>query len=1072
MYVPRCAWMIGVSLCLGLSGAPLDAAWPTYRGDAHRSGVSTEPLELPLKEAWLHRPPRVPSPAWPELPAKRDVFRRVAPLGPTTAYDRAFHAVIGGGAVLFGSSTDDAVYCLDAADGAVRWSFTTEGPVRLAPTLADGRVYVGSDDGCVYCLAERDGKLLWKHRGGPSDRRLPGNGRMISLWPIRCGVVIDQGIVYFCAGLFPDQGNYLCAVSAADGKELWTQPIEAATQGYMLASPAHLYAPTGRTTPQVFDRQTGKSLGALPGGGPNAVAGGCFSLLVDDTIAYSAGETPGLHFGAPGSKEKLVFTDGLAAVAAGPMAYILTKDKLYALDRAHFLELSRLQAKKTKTAEETARIEALGGSRKAYIRWETPCPDGCELILAGGKIFVGELDRVTAYAPSDGKQLWRAAVLGRAHGLAASDGRLYVSTDKGAVHCFQTGKPAPGGPHRFEFLEAAVLASPYPTDAKTPLYAQAVDALLRRAGATKGYCLTLGAGTGRLAYEIARRSEFQVIDVEPDAARADRARRQLIRAGVYGARVSVHLADFDRLPYQGLWANLIVSEEALLTGKLPAAPEELLRVLRPCGGCLALVVQDGPAPDALRDWGGRALPGWKVEQCSLGLIGSLERGPLPGAGEWSHFYADPGNTACSGDGMKPGAVDLQWFGLPGPRDMPDRHDKNVGPLFKQGRLFVSGDNCLVAVDAYNGAILWRRDVPQSVRLGAFKHCGNMAAAADRLYVASGGECLALDAQSGKLARTFHVPEGPDAVQYEWGYVALNDDLLVGSATRLGGAFREQTIETEVLIWRDRMPVVCSDALFGDERASGRRLWTYRPARGVIINPTLTLGGGRAYFVESTNPETRQVADGRIKLPMLLSRGADLVALDLRSGQPVWRQPAGLEAVEHIVFLSYTRDKLLMTGTRNVQEGKSKRVRYDLAAFSASSGRTIWRATHTPNPDQILEGPHGEQVQHPAIVGDAVYCSGFTCDLNTGRLLPGWKWVKSGNCGILTASAVCAFSRFSNARMFDLASGEHTVLSTATRPGCWVNILPAGGLILMPEASAGCTCGYAIQTSIALAPRSP
>jgi hypothetical protein len=55
-------------------------------------------------------------------------------------------------------------------------------------------------------------------------------------------------------------------------------------------------------------------------------------------------------------------------------------------------------------------------------------------------------------------------------------------------------------------------------------------------------------------------------------------------------------------------------------------------------------------------------------------------------------------------------------------------------------------------------------------------------------------------------------------------------------------------------------------------------------------------------------------------------------------------------------------------------------------------------------------------------------------------------------------------------MFDLKTSAHTVLNTSVRPGCWINIIPAGGLILIPEASAGCTCGYAIQTSLALAPR--
>jgi hypothetical protein len=40
----------------------------------------------------------------------------------------------------------------------------------------------------------------------------------------------------------------------------------------------------------------------------------------------------------------------------------------------------------------------------------------------------------------------------------------------------------------------------------------------------------------------------------------------------------------------------------------------------------------------------------------------------------------------------------------------------------------------------------------------------------------------------------------------------------------------------------------------------------------------------------------------------------------------------------------------------------------------------------------------------------------------------------------------------------------------TRPGCWINIIPAGGLVIVPEGSSGCTCGYPLQMSLALVPR--
>ena len=51
----------------------------------------------------------------------------------------------------------------------MQWTWQTEGPVRFAPAIANGRVYAVSDDGHLYCLDAGDGRLIQKWRGGPDD---------------------------------------------------------------------------------------------------------------------------------------------------------------------------------------------------------------------------------------------------------------------------------------------------------------------------------------------------------------------------------------------------------------------------------------------------------------------------------------------------------------------------------------------------------------------------------------------------------------------------------------------------------------------------------------------------------------------------------------------------------------------------------------------------------------------------------------------------------------------------------------------------------------------------------------
>jgi hypothetical protein len=73
------------------------------------------------------------------------------------------------------------------------------------------------------------------------------------------------------------------------------------------------------------------------------------------------------------------------------------------------------------------------------------------------------------------------------------------------------------------------------------------------------------------------------------------------------------------------------------------------------------------------------------------------------------------------------------------------------------------------------------------------------------------------------------------------------------------------------------------------------------------------------------------------------------------------------------------------------------------------------------------------------------------------------------CGTLSASASGIFFRNDTAISFDRAEGKAKPITAETRPGCWINLLPVGGLVLAPEASSGCSCNYAVQTSLALIP---
>lgn len=451
--------LLASALALGLATATNASAadWPTYRADFARSGVSPDPLPANPAEAWTWKSTHPPQPAW-QGEAKWDGWNKVYDMKARQIFDRAFHVAVAGGRVYFGSSADDQLRCLDAATGSTLWTFHTEGPVRLAPTVRDGRAYFGSDDGHAYCVNAADGTLVWRARVAPRDRRIPGNGRLISAWPVRTSVVVQENTVYTTAGMFPAEGVHLVALDAANGAEKWRQvQNDLPAQGYLLASRSRLYVPAGRNNPAVCDIANGQRVRVVEG------SGGTYALLTDDMLVFGPGKTGQLGAVEEGQSDQLATFQGNHMLVTPSRSYLHSDTDLTALDRARYLELarerkrlSREQAdlnKKLKKAsgDERARLleqlaplgrkidEATQGMDQCLV-WKVPTPWQDCLILAGDTVVLGGANEVAGLNTRDGSITWKRPVHGRAYGLAAADGALFVSTDTGTIHCFRTAQ--------------------------------------------------------------------------------------------------------------------------------------------------------------------------------------------------------------------------------------------------------------------------------------------------------------------------------------------------------------------------------------------------------------------------------------------------------------------------------------------------------------------------------------------------------------------------------------------------------------------------------------------------------
>jgi outer membrane protein assembly factor BamB len=522
----------------------------------------------------------------------------------------------------------------------------------------------------------------------------------------------------------------------------------------------------------------------------------------------------------------------------------------------------------------------------------------------------------------------------------------------------------------------------------------------------------------------------------------------------------------------------------------PFAAADLHRLLQPYGGVLALPRgARARSPD---------LAGWTDDDPAAGPWDVLIRGPLPGAGGWTHMFADPANTSCSGDALVGGRhYRLQWFGDPSPPRDAGWHANGMGPLYRDGRLYTIKVDRIEAVDAYNGTPLWSLDIPGAARFSPGREGGSACVDADFLYVAATNDCRVLDASTGRPVAAFGGPEPDRAL--DWGFLAVSGDLLYGTKQPAGATASRQRPLTSM--WNSsEVRFALSASLFALDRRTGAVRWRRAVPGHAAINSTVTIANGRLFFVETRDPSLAATADGSVLLRDLTARGLWLVALDAESGAPQWEQPFPFDT-RTMLYLSARGGLLLASGAhytgpladappheratsalasvftdKTVKElaalAAETRIRFLFQARDAATGAVRWERAYASG--GLLGAQHNFNVSHPVWTTEAIFHAPAEQHLvriepATGELKEYPQIRRGKGCATPTASDRAIFYRSLAIASFDIASERQFYLSSVTRPSCWMSILPAGGLVLMPEYSFGCNCAFPLQTSVAMYP---
>jgi outer membrane protein assembly factor BamB len=536
--------------------------------------------------------------------------------------------------------------------------------------------------------------------------------------------------------------------------------------------------------------------------------------------------------------------------------------------------------------------------------------------------------------------------------------------------------------------------------------------LLDLAGTRGGFVVHLGCGDGALTPGLRPGEGFQVHALDRDPARVERARAAVRAKGAYGP-VSVDLLRDARLPYIDNLVNLVVAED--LAG---VSMDEILRALAPRG--VALVRKDGAWTKTVK--------------------------PVPPTiDDWTHYLHDATGNPTANDTEIGPPRHLQWLGSPRWSRHHDRMASMSALVSEAGRLFYVMDEGsrvsillppqwrLIARDAFNGVVLWKREIPDwqdhlwPLKSGPTMLARRLVAVGGRVYVPLGfaAPLSALDAATGETVRTYEGTKSTEELVVSGGtiFALVNPgESELAAYAPLKSVGDQGRVATEFTWNRKPRRIVALDA------ADGRLLW----ARDQVVAPLSMQADGKRVYVHD---------------------GERVVALDRADGRQVWAEESGKRGATpfHQGVRVMVYEGVLLT----------KATDRTLRAFDPATGKLLWSAEAPPggyqSPEDLLA------------VGGLVWTAPTTStrdsgvftgrDPRTGQVKiefpPDEKtyWFHH-RCYIAKGSGKYLLTSRTGVEFVDPQSKDWTIHHWV-RGGCLYGVLPANGMVYAPPHDCAC-----------------
>jgi len=554
--------------------------------------------------------------------------------------------------------------------------------------------------------------------------------------------------------------------------------------------------------------------------------------------------------------------------------------------------------------------------------------------------------------------------------------------------------------------------------------------ILEATGVKGGLVVHVGCGDGKLTAALRANDSYLVHGLDRDAGNVAAARQYFLSLGVNG-KVTADRLGGHRLPYIDNLVNLVVAED-LRTVAVTLA--EVSRVL--CPGGVGYVKQDGR------------------------LLKFVKPHP-DGADEWTHCLYDASNNAVSHDQLVDPPRRLQWVGSP----RFSRHHDNMssvsalvssgGRVFQildegsRSSIFLPSKWKLIARDAYNGCMLWKRPISDwHIRLWPLKSgpaqlARRLVAVDQTLFAVLGLDAplVALDAATGETVRTYQGTQATEEIIYDDGvlFVVVRPEDVESKMHRSEYA-SVAAVRSHRSTWKWQEEA--ARTILALDAETGAALWR---ARSPVAQATLAADGQSVYFYD----------------------GEKVVCLDRVSGRSRWQSPVASRALNHTGYapnLVVHEDVIVFAGGDR-----------QMTAFSAKTGEKLWSAEHHRgghnSPEDLLLV--GGLVWSAAIAGggDSGIWTGrdlrtgeveneFTPDVQTYWFHHRCHRAKATDRYLLPSRTGIEFVDFDK-QTWEI---HHWV-----RGACLYGIMPCNGLIYAPQHPCACYPETKLDGFNALAP---